>query len=330
MATIKDVALLAQVSTSTVSRVLGGKVFVDEETSRRVREAMKQLNYRPNPLAKALREKRTNTFALLVPGIENQIWPLVVRGAENIARKNDYSVILCNTDNDVKVEKQYVARLQRQWVDGIIIAPAQDDEPYLKELAESGFPVVQVIRGLEKGMDSVIIDNYRIAYDAVEYLYKTGHRHIAIASGRQELNIYRRRLEGYRAAVRDLGLEQDERLVLQEIKELNNLYRLTRQRLEAGVPIDAVVATSDPKAIVVMRAIRDAGKRIPEDISVIGMDDIETSSYFEPRLTTMAQPFIQIGELAAQKLIFHINNPDAYTPVTDVLHHELIIRKSTR
>ena len=330
MATIKDVAVLAQVSTSTVSRVLGGKVFVDEETRRRVLEAMEQLHYRPNPLARALREKRTNTFALLVPGIENQIWPLVARGVENVARKNDYSVILCNTDNDPKVEKQYVARLQRRWVDGIIIAPAQDDESYLKELAESGFPVVQVIRGVEKGMDSVIIDNYRIAYDAVEYLYKTGHRHIAIASGRQELNIYRRRLEGYRAAVRDLGLDQDERLVIQEIKELNNLYRLTRQRLEEGVPIDAVVATSDPKAIVVMRAIRDAGRRIPEDISVIGMDDIETSSYFEPRLTTMAQPFIQIGELAAQKLIFHINNPDAYTPVTDVLHHELIIRKSTR
>ena len=330
MATIKDVAQLAQVSTSTVSRVLGGKVFVDEETRRRVLEAMEELHYRPNPLARALREKRTNTFALLVPGIENQIWPLVARGVENVARKNDYSVILCNTDNDVKVEKQYVARLQRRWVDGIIIAPAQDDENYLQQLADSGFPVVQVIRGLESGMDTVMIDNFRIAYDAVEYLHKTGHRHIAIASGRQELNIYRRRLEGYKKALEDLGLDQDERLVIQEIKELNNLYRLTRQRIEDGVPIDAVVATSDPKAVMVMRAIRDAGKRIPEDISVIGMDDIETSSFFEPRLTTMAQPFIQIGELAAKKLIFHIDNPDNYTPVTDVLHHELIIRKSTR
>ena len=185
MATIKDVAQRAQVSTSTVSRVLGGKVFVDEETRRRVQEAMEELNYRPNPLARALREKRTNTFALLVPGIENQIWPLVARGVENIARKNDYSVILCNTDNDVKVEQQYLARLQRRWVDGIIIAPAQDDEPYLHQLEKSGFPVVQVIRGLESGMDAVMIDNFRIAYDAVEYLYKTGHRHIAIASGRR-------------------------------------------------------------------------------------------------------------------------------------------------
>lgn len=330
MPTIKDVAQLAQVSTSTVSRVLGGKVFVDEETRRRVQAAMDELHYRPNPLARALREKRTNTFALLVPGIENQIWPLVARGVENIARKNDYSVILCNTDNDVKVEKQYLARLQRRWVDGVIIAPAQDDEPHLHQLAESGFPIVQVIRGLESGMDSVLIDNFRIAYDAVEYLHKTGHRHIAIASGRQELNLYRRRLEGYRQAVKDLRLDNDERLVIQEIKELGNLYRLTRQRLEEGVPIDAVVATSDPKAIIVMRAIRDAGKRIPEDISVIGMDDIETSSFFEPRLTTMAQPFIQIGELAAQKLIFHIDHPDDYTPSTDMLNYELIVRSSTR
>ena len=329
MPTIKDVARLAQVSPSTVSRVLGGKVYVEEEARQRVLKAVETLHYRPNPLARALREKRTNTFALLVPGIENQIWPLVARGAENVARKNDYSVILCNTDNDIKVEKQYVGRLQRQWVDGIIVAPAQDDEAYLRQLADGGFPVVQVIRGLESGMDAVMVDNYRMAYDAVEYLCKTGHRHIAIASGRQELNLYRRRLEGYRQAVADLGLNQDERLVIQEIKELNNLYRLTRQRLEDGVPIDAVVATSDPKAIIVMRAIRDAGRRIPEDISVIGMDDIETSSYFEPRLTTMAQPFIQIGELAAQKLIFHILHPEQFSPVTDVLHHELIIRKTT-
>ena len=144
MATIKDVALLAQVSTSTVSRVLGGKVFVDEDTKSRVLKAMDELNYHPNPLARALREKRTNTFALLVPGIENQIWPLVARGVENIARKNDYSVILCNTDNDVKVEKQYLARLQRRWVDGVIVAPAQDDEPHLRELAQSGFPALPV------------------------------------------------------------------------------------------------------------------------------------------------------------------------------------------
>lgn len=330
MPTMKDVARLAGVSPSTVSRVLGGKVYVDEPTRERVMAAVNELHYKPNPLARALRDKHTHTIALLVPGIDNQIWPLVARGVENVARVNDYSVILCNTDNDVKREQQYVSRLQRQWVDGIIVAPAQDEEPYLRELSDSGFPVVQVIRGLENGFDAVMVDNFRIAYDAVSYLHKTGHRHIAIASGRQDLNLYRRRLAGYRKAVEDLGLDNDERLVLQEIKELGNLYRLTRQRIEDGVPIDAVVATSDPKAIIVMRAIRDAGKRIPEDISVIGMDDIETSSFFEPRLTTMAQPFTAIGELAARKLIFHINNPSSFTPVTDMLNYELIVRASTR
>lgn len=330
MPTIKDVARLAQVSPSTVSRVLGGKVFVEEDAQRRVLKAIEELHYRPNPLARALREKRTNTFALLVPGIENQIWPLVARGVENIARKNDYSVILCNTDNDIRVEKQYLSRLQRQWVDGVIVAPAEDDEAYLHQLSESGFPIVQVVRGHEKGMDAVLIDNYRIAYEAVSYLYKIGCRHIAIASGRQDLYLYRRRLQGYNQAIADLGMTPDNGLIIQEIKELNNLYRLTRQRIEEGVSIDAVVATSDPKAIVVMRAIRDAGKRIPEDISVIGMDDIETSSYYEPRLTTMAIPFIKIGELAAEKLIFHIKHPEEAVAVADLLDFELIIRKSTK
>lgn len=331
MATIKDVARRANVSVSTVSRVLSGKAFVDDATKTRVMEAIQALNYQPNPLARALRERKTNIIALMVPGIENQIWPLVARGVENVARKNNYTVLLCNTDDDVETEKRYLVRLRRQWVDGIIVAPARDDSPHLRELHDSGFPVAQVIRGFENdGMDNVMIDNFRVAYDAASYLIKTGHRRIAIASGRQDLHIYRRRLEGYKQALADHGLEADPMLVLQEIKELNNLYRLTQQRLRSGVQIDGLLATSDPKAIIVMRAIRDIGLRIPQDVSVISIDNIEQSNYFEPQLTTMSIPFIQIGELAAKKLIFHIHDPEHFEAVTDYLDTELIIRRSTR
>jgi LacI family transcriptional regulator len=331
MATIKDVARLADVSPSTVSRVLSQKVFVDESTKLRVMAAVQDLNYQPNPLARALRERKTNTIALLVPGIENQIWPLVARGVENVARKQGYVVVLCNTDNDVEMEINYINRLKRQWVEGIIIAPAKDESPHLRELSSQGFPVVQVIRGLENdGMDTVMIDNFKLAYEAVSYLIKTGHKHIAIASGRQDLYLYRRRLDGYKQALLDHGYPIETNLILQEIKELNNLYRLTQQRIKNGVVMDGLVATSDPKAIVVMRALRDMGLNIPSDVSVIGMDNIEQSSYFEPQLTTMAQPFIEMGKLAAQKLIFRINDPEHAVPVTDYLTPELIIRKSTR
>lgn len=331
MATIKDVAKLAGVSPSTVSRVLSGKIFVDENTKCRVMDAVQRLEYQPNPLARALRERKTNTLALMVPGIENQIWPLVARGVETVARKKGYVVVLCNTDNDVEREISYINRLKQQWIDGIIIAPAMDESPHLRALVREGFPVVQVVRGMENdGMDTVLVDNFQIAYDAVSYLIKTGHKRIALASGRQDLFLYRKRLEGYRQALLDHGLKVEQDLILQEIKELNNLYRLTQQRIKQGVQMDSLVATSDPKAIVVMRAIRDMGLSIPGDVSVIGMDNIEHSYYFEPQLTTMAQPFIAMGELAAQKLIFRIKEPELTEPITDYLSPELIIRKSTR
>ena len=217
-------------------------------------------------------------------------------------------------------------RLRRQWVDGIIVAPARDDSPHLRELHDSGFPVAQVIRGFENdGMDNVMIDNFRVAYDAASYLIKTGHRRIAIASGRQDLHIYRRRLEGYKQALADHGLEADPMLVLQEIKELNNLYRLTQQRLRSGVQIDGLLATSDPKAIIVMRAIRDIGLRIPQDVSVISIDNIEQSNYLSPSSPPCPSRLFR-WRIGSQKLIFHIHDPEHFEAVTDYLDTELIIR----
>ena len=173
MATIKDVAKLASVSASTVSRVLSGKVVVDEHTKERVMAAVQSLHYRPNPIAKALRERRTNTIALMVPGIENQIWPLVARGVESIAWRKGYAVVLCNTDNDTEREIAYINRLKQQWIEGIIIAPTKDESPHLHQLVSEGFPVVQVVRGLDHDdIDSVLVDNYQMAYNAVCYLSK--------------------------------------------------------------------------------------------------------------------------------------------------------------
>lgn len=331
MATIKDVAKRAQVSPSTVSRVLNEKVFVDEETKRRVQEAIKALRYQPNPLARALRERRTHTIALIVPGLEDPLWPRLAQGVETIARKKGYVVVLCNSDEDVDREKQYLERLQRQWVEGIIIAPVLDDSPHVQSLSEQGFPVVQVVRGqADDGMDRVLVNHAAAAYDAVSYFAKTGHRHIALASGRQDLYQHRQCLEGYQKGLAEHGLKPDERLIFQEIPELQNLRRLILQQLGGKVPIDALLAGGSRQAAIALSALREAGQTVPGDVSVISIDSVEENAYLEPQLTAMVQPVSEMGQLAAQKLLYRISEPDAGESVTDLLTAKLILRQSTR
>jgi len=332
MTTLKKVAEYAGVSTSTVSRVIAGKPYVKEETRRRVLQAVQELSYSPNILAKSLKEGRTNTIALMIPSIQNQMFPIVTRGVEDTARKYGYTVILCNTDENIEVEKEYIRKLQDRWIDGFIVGSMLPASDHIRKLKADGFPVVLTSRYYGDPIDAVIIDNHRAAYDAVSYLIKTGHEKIAIAVGRRQLSLYQQRLEGYLDALKDHGLPVDESLIMHETHGTNSFYGLTQKLLDNLIP-DAIFATSDPKAIVVIRAIKDRGLRIPEDISVIGIDDIEMSALIEPPLTTVSQPLYKIGALAAKKLIALIEHKNKSkeppAPVVDVLETELIIRKST-
>lgn len=330
MSTIKDVATLANVSPSTVSRVISGHAYVDEKTKARVLEAIAELDYQPNVLAKALKEGYTGTIALVVPNIQNQIFPLILRGVEDTARKNGFTVIFCNTDEDELVEKSYINKLQKRSTDGFILATALSTSAHIIELRNKGVPVVLVARSMEDKVDAVIIDNYKVGREATEYLIKTGHKRIGIACGRFELSIYRDRYRGYCDALKCANIEFDSRLVMQETNGTNSLYALTHKMLERGTLPDAVFCTSDPKAIVVMRSIKDFGLRVPDDISVIGVDNVEISSLVEPPLTTISQPLYEMGAMAAKKLITIIRSKTMSEPIVDILNTDLIIRKSTR
>ncbi len=334
MVGLKDVARYAGVSASTVSRVLAGKSYVSDQTRQRVMEAVRALDYRPNALAQSLKMGNSNTIALMIPSIQNLIFPDITRGVEDAARRAGYTVVLCNTDEDVEVEKNYINKLRTRLIDGFIVASAMPNASHILRLREEGFPVVLTSRHYGEDVDAVIIDNVQAAYEATKYLIRTGHQKIAMALGRIELPIYAHRLQGYRQALEENGLPYDESWVIHETTGTASFYSLTMDMLRKRGKPDAIFASSDPKAYVIMRALHDAGLRIPDDVSVMGIDNVEMSSLVAPPLSTVAQPLYEIGRLAAQKLFRQIANKEQTgqmaPPQIDVLPTDLIIRKSTR
>lgn len=334
MANLKDVAEYAGVSPSTVSRVLSNKSYVSEKTRQKVMAAVRYYDFSPNALAKSLKMGRSNTIAMMVPSIQNLIFPVIVRGVEDTARRTGYTVILCNTDENMEVEKSYINKLRTRWIDGFIVASMMPDSDHIRALREEGFPLVLTCRSYGSDIDAVIIDNEQAAFEATSYLIRTGHQKIALAMGRQELPIYAERYKGYCNALNKYNLPYDEQLIIHETNGTASFHYLIQNMLGAGIHPDAILATSDPKAFVVMRALHDAGLKIPDDISVMGIDNVEISSLIEPPLSTVSQPLYNIGVLAAKKLIAQIQHKEKHgapgPPQVDVLKTDLIIRRSTR
>ena len=335
MATIKTVATLAGVSVSTVSRTISGKGYVNDATKEKIEAAIRQTGYSPNVIAKSLKMGSSNTIALLVPDIQNLIFPAITRGVEDTARKNGFTVVLCNTDEDSEVEKGYINKLKNRWIDGFVVCSYNQGADHIRALHSAGFPLVLVNRYTPgEDIDVITVDNYRAAYDAVSYLIKGGSRRISIALGREDLIFYRERFRGYCDALKNANIEYDERLVMRETSGTDCFYGLTCELYENGANPDAFFATSDPKAFVVLHALHDMGIKIPEEVAVIGFDNVDLSAKVEPPLSTVSQPLYEMGVSAATKLIRQIRykekNGVLPQPVCEVLRTDLIVRRSTR
>lgn len=337
IANLKDVAKMAGVSISTVSRVLNGKSCVNDETKKRVLDAVEQINYRPNIVSKSLKMGRSNTICLMVSSIENPIFPPIARGVEDTARKSGYIVVLCNTDEDDSIGREYVESMKTRWVDGFIICSAVNSSNYYRKLHEEGFPLVMVNRFEKEDqelIDTVSVDNYQAAFEATRYLIRTGHCRIAMAYGSEELLLYRERYRGYKEALRQAGLTYDDSLVMREAYSRESFYQLTKDVMELPEPPDAIFASSDPIAFWVMYALHDLKINIPEDVAVMGFDNVELSAMMEPPLTTVSQPLYELGCVAAKSLIRQINYKDKKgelpAPIKSVLGTNLIVRKSTK
>jgi LacI family transcriptional regulator len=322
-----DVARLAGVSRSTVSFVLNNTpgIKISEETRRRVLEAVKILDYKPNAIARSLAKQKTEAIAFFVLDIANPVFPNMARGIEDVARHNGYTLLLCNTDGKSLRELRYMNLMLERRVDGVIVGALSNEE--VSRLArKKNMPLVILEHPRLHEHDVVYADNIQGSYEAVKYLIELGHTRIAHITINPESIIVRERIEGYKKALEDAKIPFDENLLkifydqVNEETAINELFSLPN-------PPTAIFAFSDFMAIQIMKILIKRGIRIPQDISIVGFDDT-LANLTIPELTTVSQPFYEMGVKAAEVLIERLKNPDL--PIQHIkLPTKLVIRDST-
>jgi LacI family transcriptional regulator len=311
-ASMKDVAKKAEVSTATVSHVINNSRYVSEEVKQRVQEAMKELDYRPNSIARSLRIQKSNTIALIVPILVEDtssfFFMAVAQGIENTLKKHGYNLILSNSNEKLEDEKEQIRVFNSQLIDGLIIAPTAEEHSYLKEVLTGSYPVVFIDRR-PKGTegDCVLSDGYKGTYEAVSTLIEKGHRRIGFISGPLGLTTSDERFEGYKRAVINQGLEIEFSIIKEAEATHKNGYRLAKQLVEEE-NVTAIFAANNVMTIGMLNYLQEAGLKIPENVAVIGFDDYEWTKITTPPLTVVKQLPFELGEKAAEVLLDRINN----------------------
>lgn len=331
MANIQDVAKLADVSISTVSRVLNSSAHVNPEVAARVRAAIETLHYQPSHAARTLQTNRSRIIGLLISDIENPFFTTLIRGVEDVAQQHGYSVILCNSDEDLRKERQYIEVLCAERVAGAIVVSANERQRDIKLFGEQNIPIVAVDRRIKDlETDAVLVDNVRGAYEAVTHLLSNGYRRLGIITGPQALTTGRERLDGYRRALRDAGITPDPGLERYGSFKAESGYQLTYELLNLVPPIDALFVGNNLMTLGALEAIYAHGLHVPEDIALVGFDEMPWAAISAISLTTVTQPVYEIGSIAASRLFQRLHNPGAFTRQEIVLAPTLQIRGSSR
>lgn len=330
MATMSDVAKLAQVSISTVSRALSEKVYVDTETKKKVLRAIELLQYHPNVLAQGLKGVGTKTIALVIPNICNPSFPKAARGAEDAARRRGYIVITCNTDEDLDLERMYVDHLRTRYIDGLIFATVTESSRHIPKMRNEGFPVIQLMRYQENDVNSVHIDNFKAGYAVADHLIRGGCRRIAVLQGDTAMAHLNRRFAGYRKALEDHGLRFDQNLSEPLQMGDDNGLIATQRLIDKDVPFDGLICMNDSAALGGMQVLKSKGLRIPQDVAVIGIDNLDFTPFLDPMLTTLEQPLYEMGYTACELLMDIIEEKAPNHGITKILDARLIERASTR
>lgn len=299
MHTIKDVAKEAGVSVATVSRVLNNKGYVNEETRKRVSEVISKLNYKPNAVARSLFKKQSKTIALIVPDIKNPFFPEIARAIEDVMNDKDYTLILCNSDENEEKEKKYLDMMKQKYVDGIIIVTSTLAP---KHIEENGIPIIALDRPIGNNIPSVTVNNYDGARQAVRHLKTIGCQRIAHVRGPKNVMNADERYKGYLAEVGNDSWFQNDYIV-EGNYNMEQTTKGTMELLKKHPDIDGIFAGNDYMAVGVVKAVTQMGKSIPDDLSIIGFDGIELGKLTNPEITTMSQPIYEIGTEAARLLL---------------------------
>ena len=329
MTTIREVAESAGVSYATVSHVINNTRLVSPETRERVLEAMVKLNYRPNALARSLRQGKTNTIGLVLPDSANPFFAEISRSIEDEAFKKGYSVVLCNTESDTTRELFYVDLLSKKQVDGIVFVAAGDQADSLDFLLGRNLPVVMIDRNIpDVEVDAVLTDHQLGGWLATHHLIELGHTRIACIAGPSSITPGAERLIGYRKALEEAGIPFDENLILRGDYHARSGMEVTQFILQMDPRPTAIFALNDLMALGALRAAAEAGYSVPSDLAIVGYDDLEISRFTNPPLTTIAQPKKEIGAQAVHLLVDRMAHKSNTTNRL-VLEPELIIRRST-
>ncbi|QDY43518.1 transcriptional regulator RbsR [Candidatus Pantoea soli] len=326
---MKDVARLAGVSTSTVSHVINNNRFVSEQVREKVEQAIGELNYAPSALARSLKIKQTRTIGMLLTASSNPFYSEVVRGVENSCYERGYSLILCNTEGDEERMNRSLETLMQKRVDGLLMMCTETHLPSAAILNRyPSVPMVMMDWAPFEGRGDIIQDNALLGGElATRHLIDRGYTRIACIAGPQDKTPARLRLEGFYKAMAEHGLAVPAGYVVDGDFEFQGGFNAMNQLLAQDPRPEAVFTSNDAMAVGVYHALFQAGLRVPQDIAVMGYDNIELARYLTPPLSTIHQPKDELGELAIDTLIHRMQDPDA-SQQTLVLTPELVERGS--
>mgnify|MGYP000297486256 FL=1 len=327
-ATIKDVAKAAGVSISTVSRVINNSKPVSSEIRQKVLEVINELGYKPNEIARTLVTKKSYLIGVIVTDLGDTYIAQLVRGIEEVGKMYDYDILLCSTYGDKATELKFMQLLTRKQVEGIILISDSLDDEIDKQIKEFEIPLVYLNRYFyTDDFSTVTIDNLEATYEMTNYLIKLGHENIAyVPSSSEKYSVELLKLNGYKKAIEEYeGLEEN--IFYAKGRGIDDGYEVCKEIMESGKDITAIFCSHDELAIGVLNYLYDNDIKVPEDISVAGYGDIKTASMFRPRLTTIREPFYDIGAVAIRRIIKEIKK-EAVESKTIVLPFQIQKRES--
>lgn len=331
MATMNDVARVANVSIATVSHVINGTRFVSAERVERVQLAMQELGYTPDATARSLRVGRTDTLGLVIPDNSNPFFAALARWIEEAGFEAGYTTILANSNERPDREHRYVSTLVSKRVDGLILSPSRGDHSTLARLLRNAqIPVVVVDREAQlPDADVVVYDNAGGSYEAVRYLIELGHTSIGCVAGPADTTSATQRVDGFRKALEDAGLPLPDHAVVEADFHFSGGREATARLLGTGERFTALFAGNDLMAAGAIRELTERGIEVPRDMSVIGFDDAPLAEMITPALTTMRQPLQEMAHTAVSLLLSRVTGSDGAQPTRRVLPTALVIREST-
>jgi len=327
-AKLADVARRAGVSTASVSRVLAGKPHVSDDVRQRVLVAVNELNFRPSRLARSLRAQRSHVLGLIISDIQNPFFISIVRAIEDIAYHHQYSLVLCNADEDPDKEALYIDLMIAEKVAGVVISPTHETATSCQRLADVGIPAVAIDRRVSSlPVDTVLVDNIRATFELVSHLIADGHRRIGAVVGAPTVSTGHERRDGYLRALQAHGLTPEAELLCFGPPTTAAGYQMVNTLLDLPNPPTALFLGNNLLTIGALKAIHERNLRIPEDIAVAAFDEMEWMFVMKPALTVVAQPVYAMGKCAAELLLARIADPTR--PIQEiVLEPTIQIRQS--